>query len=132
MHIGRLCRNKRDLPMRTNSVLPVLISILVIITIALLQRQNKLVAAITATMPINVALGYWIVAAASNTDRQSVTDFSRGMLLGILPTVVFLGVLWLASRAGLRSLIALGLGYLAWGLGTGLILLLRQLSGLGN
>jgi hypothetical protein len=118
--------------MRNNNLLPVLISILVIITIALVQRQSKLVAAITATMPINVALGYWIVVAATNSDRQAVTDFSRGLLLGILPTVVFLGVLWLASRAGLRPLAALGLGYLAWGLGTGLILLFRQLLGIGN
>ena len=115
--------------MRTNEVLPVIISILVIITIALVQRQSKLVAAITVTMPLNVALGYWVVAAASNGEQEAVTDFSQGMLVSIVPTLGFLLVLWLATRSGARPGAALGLSYATWAVGVGVMLLVRRVIG---
>ena len=125
--------------MRTQDILPVLISILIIITIAVVQRHSKYMAAITATMPLNVALGYWVVAASTSAsaaasaaasvggEQKALTDFSSGMLLSILPTMGFLLVLWLASRAGAKPLPALGLGYAAWALGTLVIMFLRRL-----
>ena len=115
--------------MRSNEVLPVIISILVIITIALVQRQSKLVAAITVTMPLNVALGYWIVASASDGESGAVTDFSQGMLVSIVPTLAILLVLWLASRYGARPFAALGLSYATWAVGVGIMLLVRRIIG---
>lgn len=115
--------------MRSNDVLPVIVSILVIITIALVQRQSKLVAAITATMPLNVVLGYWVVASASIDDQKAVIDFSQGMLVGIIPTMAFLLVLWLASRYGMKPFPALGLSYATWAVGIGIILVLRRIFG---
>lgn len=115
--------------MRSNDYLPVIVSILVIITIALVQRQSKLVAAITATMPLNVVLGYWVVAAASNDDQKAVIDFSQGMLINIFPTVAFLLVLWLTSRLGMRPFAALGLSYATWAVGIGIMLILRRVIG---
>jgi len=49
-----------------------------------LQRQSKVLAAITATMPLNVALGLWIVSAASDGDQQAVAQFTGGMLVSIV------------------------------------------------
>ena len=50
--------------MKSQEVLPVLISIIIIIAVAFLQRQSKLAAAIISTTPIRAALAIWVVYAA--------------------------------------------------------------------
>ena len=112
--------------MRLRDVFPVVVSILVIIVVAMVQKQSKLMAAITATMPMNAPLALWIVYSSSDGDPGSVTEFSLGMLLGILPTGGFLATVWLASRAGLRLVPMIALGYCAWGASLGAIMLLRR------
>ena len=42
--------------MRWQDILPVLLSIIVIIAVAVLEKQSKFIAAITATMPLTAAL----------------------------------------------------------------------------
>jgi hypothetical protein len=100
---------------RWQPYIPVLISIGIIISVAILQKQSKVVAAITATMPINIPLALWIVYASVGGDRQAMADFSLGMLLGGIPTLGFLIVVWLAVRAGLKLEAVLLLGYGVWG-----------------
>jgi len=58
--------------MKLNELLPVAISMVVIILVALIQRQSKSVAAVTATMPVTIPLTLWIVYSASKGDRQAV------------------------------------------------------------
>jgi hypothetical protein len=115
--------------LKTKEFLPVLFSIGVIILIAILQRQSKFVAAVTATMPINTALGWWIVYSANNGDQGTMEQFGLGMLLGIVPSIGFIATSWLAARAGLKLLPILLVGYGAWGVGVGLIWLLRRALG---
>jgi len=102
--------------MKWQAVVPVVISILVIIAVAVVQRYSKMVAAITATMPLNIPLSLWVVAAANGGDRPGTARFSDGLLLGIGPTVVFVVAAWLAARAGWRVAAVIGTGYAAWGL----------------
>lgn len=116
--------------MKTQDILPVLVSILVIIAVAVLEKQSKLFAAITATMPIGATLGLWIVYAANQGERVAVGQFSRGMLLGILPSVAFLISVWLAARAGLKLVPMLLAGYATWGSGVVLLVAFRRLLGL--
>lgn len=115
--------------MKWDEILPVLVSIVVIVLVALLRRHSELVAAITATMPLNAPLGLWIVYAAAEGERGSVTRFTSGMVVGILPSLGFLVVVWLASRAGLRLAPMILLGYAAWGIGLGVLFLVRRLLG---
>jgi hypothetical protein len=49
--------------MKWQDVLPILASIVVIILVAIFERQSKLVAAITATMPLTAPLALWVVYA---------------------------------------------------------------------
>jgi len=72
--------------MTLQDILPVLTSIAVII----LERQSRLAAAITATMPLTAPLALWIVYSSANGDRASVTQFSLSMLLGIIPSAGFI------------------------------------------
>ena len=116
--------------MKIQNILPVVASIAIIILVAIIEKQSKFVAAITAVMPIAAPLSLWIVYAANDGDRQTMADFSQGMLIGILPTLGFLLAVWLAFRAGLKLIPMILLGYGVWGVGVGLTLLLRRLTGM--
>ena len=88
--------------MKTQNILPVLLSILVVILVAVLEKQSKFAAAITATMPIGATLAIWIVYSANSGDQQTMKDFSVGLLMGIVPTIGFLIAILASSRAGLK------------------------------
>lgn len=113
--------------MKWQDILPVVISIIVIILVAVLEKQSKMIAAITATMPLTVALALWIVYASVGGEQQAVSQFTTGLLLGIIPTVCFLVTVWFASRAGLKLIPLLLVGYAVWGIGAVLIYKLRDL-----
>lgn len=106
---------------------PVLLSIGVIISVAVLRNQSKLIAAITATMPLNIPLALWIVYASAGDERRSMADFSLGMLLGGISTLGFLIVVWLATRTGFKLMSIILLGYTAWGVILLVLIGLRKL-----
>ena len=55
-------------------ILPVIVSILIIIAVAILRNYSKTLAAIFATMPINIPLSLWIIYR----NRTPLQIFSRG------------------------------------------------------
>lgn len=116
--------------MKTQDILPVLLSIVVIILVAVLEKQSKFAAAITATMPIGATLAIWIVYSANSGDQQTMKDFSVGLLMGIIPSIGFLFAAWLSFRAGLKLLPMLLAGYAVWGMLLGVIVLIRRWLGL--
>lgn len=115
--------------MKSQNVLPVLVSIIVIILVAVLQRHSKLVAAITATMPLSAPLALWIVYASASGDRATVAQFSRGLLIGLVPTIGFMVVVWLAARAGLKLATILLIGYGVWGMVLAVVVVMRRSLG---
>jgi hypothetical protein len=116
--------------MKTQDVLPVLVSVLVLVLIAVVERQSKAIAAITATMPVNIALALWIVYSANKGDRATMEQFSRGLLLGLVPTCGFVLTSWLASRAGFKLLPVLLISYTVWVLGVILMWVLGRALGI--
>jgi hypothetical protein len=115
--------------MKTQDVLSILVSVLVLILIAAVEKQSKSIAAITATMPVNITLAFWIVYSANNGDQATMERFSRGLLLALVPTFCFVLTLWLASRAGLKLLPVLLISYSVWVLGVVMIWILRKALG---
>lgn len=116
--------------MKWQDVIPVLLSIIVIIAVAVLEKQSKFIAAITATMPLTAALALWIVYSSSEGERDSMTEFSRGLVMGILPTIAFTVAAWLAFRGSLKLVPALVIAYSTWAIGVGLLVGLRKTLGL--
>ena len=116
---------------KTQDVLPVVLSIIVIILVAVLEKQSKLFAAITATMPLGIPLALWIVYASSGGDKAVVSQFNFSMMLGFLPTMAFLITIWLAARAGMKLVPMLASGYAVWAIGAGLLVILRRWLGIG-
>ena len=108
-------------------ILPVVISIVTIIAIAVLRAYSKTLTAITATMPLTIPLTLWIVYAADHGNRQSIETFTGSLFLGIGATVIFVVVLYGAARAGLGLIGMLAVSYSAWALVLGSAYLIRSL-----
>jgi hypothetical protein len=104
---------------------PVIASILIIILVAVARAYSRTLAALTATMPLNIPLALWIVYSAEGGDRAAMADFTGSLLIGVVGTGIYMLVAWLASRAGLGLVPTITLGYVAWGATWGLLLLVR-------
>ncbi len=129
-HIA-ICRKRVCIIMpKSQDVLPVVLSILIIILVAILEKQSKMLAAVTATMPLAAPLTLWIVHVSSGGDQSTLEQFSRGLLLWILPTVVFLATAWLTTRSGKRLNPTLHIRYAVWSLGVLVFMLIRRRLGL--
>lgn len=100
--------------MKWNEIVPVFISVSVLILVAVLQRQSKLAAAVTATMPLTIPLALWIVYSSSNGDRTAVESFTRNLVSGIIPTMTFVVAVWVASRVGFKLVPTIVVGYSVW------------------
>jgi hypothetical protein len=57
-------------------------------------------------------------------------EFTRNLLIGVIPTLGFLVAVWLAARAGLRLWTILLMGYGAWAVILLLMVGVRRLLGL--
>jgi len=95
-------------------VLPVLFSILVIILIAVVRNYSKTLAAITATMPVNLPLAIWLLSAGADTTQASTVQFIENLIIGLIPTFGFLIIVYIAARAGWSVLPMIGIGYVGW------------------
>lgn len=82
--------------MKLQDGVPVLLSILVVITVAILEKQSKLFAALTATMPLSAPRALWIVYSSNAGGKTPVTQFSLSLLLELLPAFAFLVTVWRA------------------------------------
>lgn len=110
-----------------SKILPVIVSIGIIISIAILRQYSKAIASIAATMPINIPLGLWIVASGTENNQQALTEFTESVFVNIFPTVIFIFVAWQMIRAGHGVWSAVVVGYGAWGLGLIGVYVLRAL-----
>jgi hypothetical protein len=110
-------------------VLPVIVSILLIITVAILRQYSKSLAAVLVTMPLNITLGLWVVFAGEENNPIARAEFAQNLLVNIFPTIIFLIVVFIVMRAGWTIASTLVVGYAAWGISLLLLLGLRRLVG---
>ena len=116
--------------MKMQEVLPVIVSIGVIIAIAVVEKQSKTIAAITAVMPATAPLALWIVYSSSGGEQAAMSEFTSGLILGLIPTFGFAITAWLAARAGMKLGSILLSGYSIWAIGTGLVYIMRSFVGI--
>jgi hypothetical protein len=116
--------------MKSQDIVPVVLSIVVIILVAVLEKQSKLFAALTATMPLAAPLALWIVYSSNAGDNTAVSQFSLSLLLGLLPTMAFLLTVWLAARGDMKLVPMILMGYGVWAIGATILYLLRNTLGI--
>jgi positive regulator of sigma E activity len=109
-------------------VLPVIVSIIIIIAVAILREYSRTLAAIAATMPINLPLALWIIYGGG-ADPSEMEQFTRALLINIWPTIVFIMIVWLTARAGWHLVPMITAGYVGWAVTLGIVALARQASG---
>lgn len=116
--------------MKSQDILPVVLSIVAIILVAVLEKQSKLFAALVAVMPLGAPLALWIVYSSNAGEKTAVSQFSLSLLLGLLPTLAFLVAVWLAARAGMKLVPMILTGYGVWAVGAIILYLLRNTLGI--
>ena len=116
--------------MKTQEILPIVLSIIIIILVAVLEKQSRLIAALTATMPLAAPLALWIVYSSNAGDKTAVSQFSLSLLLGLVPTMAFLFTVWLAARSGMKLAPMILTGYGVWAVGATILYFLRNTFGI--
>ena len=100
--------------MSIQKTLPVLASIAIILLVAVLRERSRAAAAVLATMPINIPLALWVVSSGSGGDARVTTEFVGSLIVSLIPSFIWLGVVFFAVRAGWGVLPAVGAGYGVW------------------
>lgn len=116
--------------MSIERILPVIVSICIIVAVAVLREYSKTLAAIAATMPINIPLGLWIVYAGERGENGVMIDFSQNVMLNMIPTMFFAIVAYVAFRAGWTLLPSILAGYAAWAVTLALLSVVRSWLGI--
>ncbi|MEQ8673640.1 MAG: hypothetical protein RLP44_06690 [Aggregatilineales bacterium] len=112
-----------------NKTLPVVVSIAIIISIAILRNYSRTFASIVAVMPINIPLGMWIVYSGESDKQAALADFSQSLLLNIVPTFVFMVVAWQMTRADWGLAPTILAGYAVWAVSMLIVFYVRGLFG---
>lgn len=111
--------------MTFEKLLPVMVSIGIIISVAILREYSKAFAAVAATMPLNIPLGMWIVYAGSENKQKTLLDFNQAVAINMIPTLIFIAVTWQMLRTGWGILPTIAAGYMGWGVTLGISFLIR-------
>jgi len=77
---------------------PVVLSVLIIVLVAVVQEHSRHLAAIVAAMPLTAPLAMWIVFSASHGDQQQTADFVGSMIVGFAAGLVFVLACWFGFR----------------------------------
>ncbi len=95
-------------------VLPVVVSVVIIVLVAMVQERSRELAAIAAVMPLTVPLAAWIVFSASGGDHRQTAQFVRSMFGAYVPTVVFVAALWYGFRQAWPFPLVIVLAFAIW------------------
>lgn len=108
-------------------VAPVALSIIVILSVAVLRQYSKTIAAIAAVMPINIPLAMWIIySGATEAERQTIfSDFTATMTINLIATFMFGIAAWWMAKSGSSLLPTIVVGYIVWGVAMAVIYGLR-------
>lgn len=110
-------------------VIPVVISIIVIIAVAIISEYSKTLAAITAVMPIGIPLGMWVAVAGQEKPDEFLSEFSGLIAINMIPTLCFIGAAWFIARSGYSLWPTIIGGYVVWAITLIVLLLVRQMFG---
>ena len=95
-------------------VLPVAVSVLVIVLVAIVQERSRYLAALLASMPLTAPLAMWIVFSASEGDTRQTADFVGSMAIGFAAALVFILACWFGFRQAWGFAVTLGVASAIW------------------
>ncbi len=110
-----------------SKVLPVIISVMVILAVAILRKYSTTFSSIAAVMPINIPLAIVIIyfALPEEERHSAMSPFTSDLAIKLIPTFIFTIVVWRMFAAGYGLWAAIIVGYIVWAIGLGLLFALR-------
>ena len=100
--------------MSTQRIWQLLISFGILTAIAFISEKSRALASIVAVMPLNITIALWFVSTSSGGDSSLISDFTRMMFFGIIPSILFIIAAWLGFRQGWPLGKVLILSYGVW------------------
>ncbi len=100
--------------MTRERVVPVVLSVLIIVLVAVVQERSRNLAAIIATVPLTAPLAMWIVFSATQGDHSQTADFAGSMVVGCVASVVFVLACWFGFRQQWTFPLVLVFGLAIW------------------
>lgn len=104
--------------MSTQRIIQLFISFGILTLIAFLSEKSRVIASTVAVMPLNITIALWFIANSPGNDAALTADFTRMMLIGLVPTIFFIVTCWFGFRQGWSLGRVLVLGYGVWLVGT--------------
>ncbi len=101
------------------------VALVILFIVTTVAERDRRLAGILATMPVNITLALWVFYANSNSDSFAAADLAQGMVIGLIPTMIFIVVVWLTMSRGWSLLGGLAAGYGTWLVGVGISQALR-------
>lgn len=95
-------------------LLKITLSLAVILTATFIGRRWPSLAGLVAVMPLTGALVLVWVALDSGNDPQTMQQFTRGVLWGLVPTILFFLTAFLCYRKGLSLAVVLAASFAVW------------------
>jgi hypothetical protein len=89
LHWHREKEELGDLLVIRDRIVPVLMSVLILVLVAVVQERSRYLGAIIAAMPLTAPLAIWIVFSATHGDQRQTADFVGSMLIGFAATFLF-------------------------------------------
>jgi len=94
-----------------------LISNLIIVTCVRIGKANPTLGGLIATMPLTTLIVMVWLYTDNPGDYRLMTDYTRGVLWGIIPTILFFIAGWLCFRRELPFPLVLAVAFGIWLIG---------------
>ena len=101
-------------------IVPVVLSVVIIILVAIVQERSRYWAALIAALPVSAPLALWIVFSATRGNHTQTAEFASSMLVGVGASMIFLVACWFALRLQWRFPLVLLFGGAVWCIVVGL------------
>ena len=93
------------------------VTVAVIVISVQIGKRYPSLAGLIATMPLTGLLVLVWLSTEKPGDTAALTDYTKGALFGVLPSIMFYLVAWLCFRRGMSLPGALGAGFGVWIMG---------------
>lgn len=111
--------------MSSQRIYQLLVSFTVITAIAFVSEKSRVMASVLSVMPVTITLALWFVSTGTNGDTTVTAGFTRMVLLGLIPTALFVVACWLGFQRGWPLWRVLAVGYAVWMVAMGLYRLIH-------
>jgi len=100
--------------MSTQRIYQLLISFIILAVIAFISERSHVLASVVSVMPLNITFALWFVYTSAGGDAALSADFSRMVIFGLTPTMLFAVACWFGFRQGWSLGRVLVVSYAVW------------------